>query len=180
VHEHGGIHLDRLIERVIELNGDSLRTPPRGQDSSSARDTFGTVALSEPRDGLGLAVTLAHEIQHAKLTALTEAVELTVPGYDRRFYAPWRDDPRPVYGLLQGAYAYLGVTEFWWRQRPFERGETAFRAEVEFARWRWGAHRVSDLLMNCDGLTEQGRRFVGRMRDVLEERLSEPVGDAAD
>ncbi|MEV7012510.1 SpoIIE family protein phosphatase [Streptosporangium sp. NPDC051022] len=24
VHEHGGVHLDRLIERVIELNGDSL------------------------------------------------------------------------------------------------------------------------------------------------------------
>lgn len=156
-----------------------LRTPPRGQDSSSARDTFGTVALSEPRDGLGLAVTLAHEIQHAKLTALTEAVELTVPGYDRRFYAPWRDDPRPVYGLLQGAYAYLGVTEFWRRQCPFERGETAFRAEVEFARWRRGAHRVSDLLLGCGGLTEQGGRFVGRMRAVLEERLSEPVGAAA-
>ena len=27
-------------------------------------------------------------------------------------YLPWRDDPRPAAGLLQGAYAHVGVTEF--------------------------------------------------------------------
>lgn len=35
----------------------------------------------------------------------------------RRYYAPWRDHPRPAVGLLQGAYAHVGVTEFWWRRR---------------------------------------------------------------
>ncbi len=42
--------------------------------------------------------------------------------YDRTetYYAPWRPDPRPAHGLLQGAYAYLGVTEFWQRQHPYE------------------------------------------------------------
>lgn len=43
-------------------------------------------------------------------------VTLTVPDDGQRFYAPWRDDARPVSGLLQGAYAYLGLSRFW-RQR---------------------------------------------------------------
>src|SRR4051794_32475119 len=25
----------------------------------------------------------------------------------------WRDDPRPPFGILHGAYAYLAVTRFW-------------------------------------------------------------------
>ena len=27
-------------------------------------------------------------------------------------YAPWRDDPRPISGLLQGIYAFVCITEF--------------------------------------------------------------------
>jgi hypothetical protein len=32
-------------------------------------------------------------------------------------YAPWRSGPRPLNGLLQGAYAFLGVSGFWRQQR---------------------------------------------------------------
>ena len=27
-------------------------------------------------------------------------------------YVPWRDDPRPASGLLQGVYAHLGIARF--------------------------------------------------------------------
>lgn len=75
-----------------------IRGPRHGQDSATSRETFGTVALSDPPDGLWLAVTLAHEVQHAKLTALTDVVELFRPGdWPARHYAPWRDIPgRPM------------------------------------------------------------------------------------
>lgn len=54
---------------------------------------------------------MAHELQQLKRSALLDVAALTEPD-DRRCYAPWRDDPRPVSGLLQGAYAFLGVSSF--------------------------------------------------------------------
>jgi uncharacterized protein len=73
--------------------------------------------MSAPPDPIIGTVTLTHEIQHVKLGALLDLVTLTLPDDGRRYYAPWRDDPRPLGGLLHGVYAYLGVTEFWRRQR---------------------------------------------------------------
>jgi HEXXH motif-containing protein len=156
-----------------------IRGPAHGQDSASSRETFGTIALSEPPNGLALAVTFAHEVQHAKLTALTDMIDLTRPDDGQRYYAPWRDDPRPAYGLLQGAYAYLGVAEFWRRQRRFERGPGAFQAQVELARWRDAAYLVTGTLMSSGRLTEQGTEFVDGMRGTLERCLSESVDPAA-
>ena len=84
-----------------------------GPLSSSSPETFGAIAMSEPPDPSTCAVTFSHEVQHLKLCALLDIVSLTMPDDGRRYYAPWREDPRPVSGLLQGAYAYLGVTRFW-------------------------------------------------------------------
>ena len=121
-----------------------LRQPPHGQISASSREVFGCVALSPPADGLTLAVTLADEAQHAKLGAILDLVTLTRPDDGRRYYAPWRDDPRPIGGLLQGAYAYLGVSGFWRWQRQADQGAAAAHAHVEFARGRRRSHGCGD------------------------------------
>ncbi len=89
-----------------------LERPSEGERSSSSPETFGAIALSRPRNATSLAVTLIHELQHLKLSAVIDLVMLTRPDDGRRYYAPWRDDPRPVSGLLQGAYAYLGISGF--------------------------------------------------------------------
>ena len=59
-----------------------------------------------------LASVLVHECQHAKLNAVLDLIPLSRPD-QARYYAPWREDPRPLGGLLHGAYAYLGVSDFW-------------------------------------------------------------------
>lgn len=152
-----------------------IHAPAFGQNSATSRETFGTIALSEPQHGLGMAATFAHEVQHAKLTALTGMVDLTRPENGRRHYAPWRNDPRPVNGLLQGAYAYLGVAGFWRGQHGAEQGARAFRGQVEFARWREAAHLVTGTLLACGGLNDRGEEFVTAMRGTLERWLDEPV-----
>lgn len=156
-----------------------LRSPADGQVSGTASETFGTVGLSAPVDGLTLAATLAHEVQHAKLGALLDVVRLTEPDENRRFYAPWRDDPRPVDGLLQGAYAYLGVSGFWRRQRTREHGDEAFLAHREFARWRAGAYRAVDTLATSGLLTPAGKNFTSHMRRILAGWKYEKVPPAA-
>lgn len=152
-----------------------LRPPAQGQSSSTSRETFGCVALSAPPDAPILAVTLAHETQHAKLSALLDIVPLTMPDDGSRYYAPWREDPRPIPGLLQGAYAYLGVTDFWRRQRHLETGQARVHAGAEFSRWREAASMVAHTLIGSGRLTAPGRAFVTEMAHQLDDWAGEPV-----
>ncbi|MDF5752618.1 HEXXH motif domain-containing protein [Spongiactinospora sp. TRM90649] len=156
-----------------------LSAPPEGLSSATSRDTYGCVALSTPPDARELAVTLAHETQHAKLSALLDIVPLTLPDDGSRYYAPWRDDPRPASGLLQGAYAFLGVTGFWRRQRHEETGGAAVRAGAEFTRWRGAARTVTGTLLSSGRLTGPGERFVGRLGAKLDEWADDPVPAAS-
>src|SRR6266516_2830035 len=128
------------------------------QLSSSSPETFGAIAMSQPADPQTCAVTLSHEVQHLKMCALLDIVRLTLPDDGRRCYAPWRADPRPVAGLLQGAYAYLGVTGFWRTQRRVTDGPGQLRADGEFARWRTGTARVIDTLLSSRRLTATGQQ----------------------
>ncbi|GLW10183.1 hypothetical protein Misp01_53120 [Microtetraspora sp. NBRC 13810] len=144
-----------------------LKPPPRGQTSATDPHLFGAAALSRPSDGLAFALTLAHEVQHAKLVALLAAVPLTEPDDGRRYYAPWRDDPRPLGGLLHGAYAHAGVSGFWRRQRWREQGAAAERAHAEFARWRAAALATVRMMEATGGLTPSGVRFVRTLGGTL-------------
>ena len=172
-----GTTADEIREAIRVLI--PLAPPPHGQLSASSRQVFGSAALSPPPDGRTLAVTLAHEVQHAKLGALLDVVELTLPGHRTRYYAPWRDDPRPITGLLHGAYAYLGVSNFWRWQRHHEHGAAAIRAHAEFARWRDAATMASGVLLASGGLTKAGTDFVTGMRGTLRSWAGEDVPAAA-
>ena len=66
-----------------------------------------------------MAETLVHEFQHVKLCGLLDMVPLAASGAEK-VYAPWRQDPRPAGGLLQGIYAHLGIVRFWQSQRQAE------------------------------------------------------------
>jgi uncharacterized protein len=156
------------------------QAPEAGHVSTSSPQVFGTVAMSTQPDKYTCAETLVHETQHLKLCALLELVELTRPDDGQRYYAPWRTDPRPASGLLQGAYAFLGVSGFWREQRRVapEPGVRQ-RSEAEFARWREGAALVADTLLKSGQLTTEGQAFVGEMSQVLEAWRHEPVPDDA-
>lgn len=153
-----------------------LHTPRRGQRSGTFRHAIGCVAMSRPYDDRSAAVTLVHETQHAKLSALMNLFPLILPGPDVRFPVPWRTDRRPLEGLLQGMYAHLGVAAFWRRQRHREtRPEAALRATVEFARWRTAARDVALVLLGTGRLTELGRLLVTEALQRLDEWCAEPV-----
>jgi len=153
-----------------------LQPPLGGQVSATSRDTFGAVLLSAPTDACSLAVTMTHEIQHAKLSALLDVVPMTMPDDGRRFYAPWREDPRPVSGLLQGAYAFLGVAGFWLRQSQLADGEPAL---AEFARWLGAVRLVVNTLGSSGRLTGPGEVFVSGMNHRLRRWEAWPVPQAA-
>lgn len=150
--------------------------PPDGYVSSSSPENFGAIAMSRQPDRYTCAASLVHEVQHQKLSALLDLIQLTLPDDGRLYYAPWRADPRPVSGLLQGAYAFLGVSGFWRRVRHIAEDDRMRRhADTEFVRWRMASARVVHTLLASGLLTPAGQDFVAEMERVLVAWLRDPA-----
>ncbi|MDX8048616.1 HEXXH motif domain-containing protein [Lentzea sp. BCCO 10_0798] len=165
--------LSALVSTVVPV-------PPRDGGipySGSSADAYGAVLMSPPPDPSAFAETLTHEVQHTKLAALATMEPLCPVGGSAYCYAPWRDDPRPVSGLFQGVYAFLGVTDFWRTHRETAPSE---RADFEFAYWCRQTAHAARFLRDCDELTAAGRRFATIMaaRLALWSRIR--VGGTAD
>ncbi|MDX3727255.1 HEXXH motif domain-containing protein [Streptomyces caniscabiei] len=158
-------------------------TPLKASSGSQLSATFsqalGCTALTIPDDGLTMAVTLVHELQHTKLYSLTDIVVLTEDNPTNLYYAPWRDDPRPLDALLQGSYAHLGLTSFWWQRRRYTFGEERLRADIEFARWRSASLTATSVLLESGGLTPAGVAFASNMHATLSAYDNEPVPPCA-
>ena len=148
--------------------------------SVTARAAFGAIATTLPADGEALALSIIHEFQHAKLGVLLDLFELCDATDRRLFYAPWRDDPRPVEALLQGTYAHLGVTDYWRLRRHRAAGHATLDAAKQFARWRALTAEAIDTLAGSGALTSLGQRFVAGMRATVTPWLDEPVPGPAE
>lgn len=154
----------------------------RNDVSSTARHAYGAIGacLPVPRfgraesDAATLALLFIHEFQHGKLGAVLDMADLHDPGDKRLFEAPWRPDPRPLEGLLQGTYAHVGVTDFWRVRRRTAPGEQErAQADTEFRRWLGHTVRSVEVLAESGSLTATGLRFTDAMRETLEPWLSE-------
>jgi uncharacterized protein len=145
-----------------------LTPGPKGRDvSATARHAFGAVAAALPADPVTLALLLIHEFQHVKLGAVLDLYDLYDPADDRLFHAPWREDLRPLEGLLQGTYAHVAVTDFWRVRQEVAVGEAAEAASQRFAFWRSHTRDAIETLTSSGSLTPLGMRFVNEMRDSV-------------
>ncbi|SNT57959.1 uncharacterized protein SAMN05216276_106813 [Streptosporangium subroseum] len=146
-----------------------------GDRSSTARQAFGAIAAALPADPATLALLMIHEFQHVKLGAVLDAVSLFDESDGRLFYAPWRDDPRPLEGLLQGTYAHIAVTHYW----QVRRRVAPARGDVQFARWREQTAEAIESLAESGSMTPLGELFVAGMRGSVAPWLAEPVSEEA-
>jgi HEXXH motif-containing protein len=136
--------------------------------SITSRRAFGVVGLSLPEDDITMALTLSHEVQHAKLAALMDLLPLVTEPAPELHYAPWRADPRPLANLLQGMYAHLAVARFWRRHREMAREPAEVHySHAEYARWRKACTQVAETLYMQPQLTRFGVIFVDGMTSVL-------------
>lgn len=141
--------------------------------SVSARAAFGAAALTEPSDSVAFCVSLIHEVRHTMLNGLLDLTPLYDGGGEDIHYSPWRSDPRPLGGLLHGAYAFLGVADFWWVHRGLVNGEDRDRADFEFVRTREQIRRAVGTLAASARLTPVGERLVERLAGVVESWAGE-------
>ncbi|MFE7430025.1 aKG-HExxH-type peptide beta-hydroxylase [Streptomyces sp. NPDC057545] len=185
----GGEH--RLTETAVLLRclvplGRPPGSGPAGGSaahcSATRREAFGAVLSSRPADPARFAATLVHELQHTKLSALAALAPLHHEDATPRHFAPWRPDPRPFDGLLQGAYSHLALADHWQRLALGARRVThRDLAWTEHARCREQVGAVLPALAGSAALTREGRVLVDEMI-ALYHRLDDcppPAGHSA-
>ncbi|NUR72330.1 MAG: hypothetical protein HOU81_16065 [Hamadaea sp.] len=181
--EAWGLLARQLPERAAELAA-GLRTlvPLAQTDSRSARSAtikyaFGVFGLTLPPSAAEFAVTMVHEFHHSKLSAMLDLVPMTDPEDTSRHFAPWRTDPRPLAGLLQGVYAFVGVADTWRALRA--EPELADEATRKFAEARVNVAEGLRSVEESGALLPDGVRLVQGLRKRTDELLAEPLPDEA-
>ncbi|MYW64027.1 radical SAM protein [Streptomyces sp. SID8379] len=170
----GGLDLT-LVRAVVPWGRTATMppAPPHVRVSASSGDSFGAMVIARPGNALALAETFVHEFQHSKLGALLHLLPLLDDDRVERYYAPWRADPRHRTGLLHGAYAFTGVTGFWYGLLGHPtHGEAA---AYHFALRRLQTRLVVRTLLTEGGLTAPGRRLVEGLAHSLDGWLRVPV-----
>ena len=148
-----------LLDCFVPLAG-----APLAQCSATRGEAFGALLTTTPQDGLELAATLVHELQHAKLLALSRLTVLHTADDTPGYWAPWRPDPRPFDGLFQGAYAHLALAGFHLRAaltltEPTRRDA----AWAQHCRCRQQVAMALPQMLGARALTPQGRVLVNAM-----------------
>ncbi|MEU3692613.1 aKG-HExxH-type peptide beta-hydroxylase [Streptomyces narbonensis] len=174
-------------EQAEALASGLIALTPRPEQNSgmmtsvSSSDAFGGAVLSTPPDAVELAATLVHEFRHMKLNAVLDSVDLyDDEGPEELYYAPWRDDPRPLPGFFHGVFAFLGVVEFW-RRLAHQAGGARLRRRAQFQLLYWRAQtwEAYEELRSSRRLTGAGREFTTAMgRGMARATIPTGVPDA--
>ncbi len=112
-------HAPVALEHMRELVQVVAFKPPAVADYSnvSFSDLPGAFILSAVREPYWIADAFIHEFLHNRLFFIAEGGELLADTGETtesgEFYSPWRDDLRPLSGLLHAVYVYIGVAKFW-------------------------------------------------------------------
>ncbi|WP_145352694.1 aKG-HExxH-type peptide beta-hydroxylase [Roseimaritima multifibrata] len=137
----------------------------------------GAAIFTASRHPLMLADDLIHEFYHNRLFALEERVAFLVDGIDAirptTFYSPWRDDPRPIYGLFHAAFVFERVHAFW-----ISAVKSGYLADMQLAYAKSRAAKLGHQLqitlaqLMCWGeFTTEGRSICESISDSLKADL---------
>ncbi|MER5685193.1 HEXXH motif-containing putative peptide modification protein [Streptomyces sp. NPDC002205] len=185
--DHRGAEAAALLRCLVPLGappGSAASGEEAAHCSGTRREAFGAVLSSRPAGAAHLAATLVHELQHTKLAALSALVPLHHEDTAPRHFAPWRPDPRPFDGLLQGAYSHIALADYWQRFALGAERVTYTQRDLawsEHARRREQVGAVLPVLAGSGALTPEGRVIVNEMI-TLYHRLADwppPMGHVA-
>jgi HEXXH motif-containing protein len=141
---------------------------------ASSPAAFGGIRLSATGSAIDFAEALVHEMQHSKLNALLGLVKLTDDDNGKRYLAPWRDDPRPLVGIVHGVYAFTCGVEFWLAQEAVLQEAEARAMAFSVAYRRVQVRRALRTLKASGQLTRLGHALVDTVSTRLEacERMA--------
>ena len=106
----------KLASRIISLIKWFVPTHSLNMQSHNiftAKNLIGVLFLSEAPDYIDVIDAIIHEFHHTELYMLMETQQILQEHPGEKFYAPWRDDPRPLYGFFHGIYVHSALIDFY-------------------------------------------------------------------
>jgi hypothetical protein len=178
--------IDQALQRIATYAPDSFRllaeethviaakAPGNEHSNSTFSSLPGAMVLSVVPHTFEMADRIIHEVHHDRLFCIEEFNALLVDGTEdspniERYYSPWRDDLRPVRGILHGVYVFIAVGRFW--MNILKEG-TAAAEDLEYAAERL-RRAIGQLHIAIDVLTESAN-FTPFGKGVFEQ-LKEDV-----
>jgi hypothetical protein len=149
----------------------------------SHSDLPGAAVVSIVHQPFELADSLIHEFHHDRLFFLEERgpffADPSAAASDGHWYSPWRDDLRPLHGVLHGLYVFVPVCRFWLRVHRAGDAEEAVRAYAgsQAARTALQLSLAASQLGRRAGFTEFGRRAFAEMKASV-SRMRREVREA--
>lgn len=111
---------------------------------------------------LRVAESIIHEAMHLKLTLIENITPLIKPNSKEMFYSPWRDEPRPIRGVLHGLFVFKAILDFY----------TILMQQIDFKSLNFLAIRTTEIrkefyfLMNfqkSNDLSQEARVLVSNL-----------------
>ena len=144
-----------------------MRVPPRGLPSTSTNAVPGAMCITASSEPALLGDQVVHEATHELLFLFQEHDPLLEPrvhgdGWTpSEFYSPWRDDLRPLNGLLHGTVVFTRVAFLHARTAKHD-VIAARRLAAILPQIRIGLEQLSD----CATMTANGARLLKGMAEA--------------
>jgi hypothetical protein len=101
--------------------------------------------------------SIIHEAMHLKLTLLEKVLPLIEVGTTETFYSPWRDEARPIKGVLHGVYVFKSVYDF---MTQYHLRKNTSESELKYIIVRKNSIenelKKTNEVQNCIGFTRSG------------------------
>lgn len=106
--------LDLLLQSIQVLHQDDPDTDASFSHPAIPFTIFVTVCPDRsPISNLRVAEAILHETMHLKLTLIESVAPIVEAGSTATYYSPWRDEPRPLRGVLHGMFVFRAVLDFY-------------------------------------------------------------------
>ncbi len=171
-----------------------LENPNNDEHQSLSIDaTPGCIYVGKNCSVTVFAEAIVHEADHQRLYEIRRWKPFVDGASTKRFYSPWRMDPRPAGGLIFGASAFSRVSKFWHELRSSEHDKrddtagyravfTAMQSELAIRTVLTGAELTSFGRQYCETL---GRNIADHMAllsnennfGLWEERSSQQINE---
>lgn len=159
------------ISHFVKVIVPVISTETNVNVSASFPETIGSICMSLSSDYLVTVETLVHEYAHNKLNAIFVSDRIiSNMESNLRVYSPWKDEFRPLSGILHAIFAFSNVCQVW--QRYLNSNSKLSRETLFGIRYRtYELHRklmiAMEELESVADFTNLGRAIIDNIKSVL-------------
>lgn len=173
-----------MVQSVVPV----MSPDPSKNLSVTAPEFWGAVQCTlDPAPMMG--EVLVHEYRHNLLHALETMTTFFLPDSPRDsvYYSPWRDDPRPLHGILHAIFTFSGVVSYYLgllenvTQPPSNDRAARRRACAHTARLRLGLEQLRSARMTAfgkglvQGIEAQVQEFEVRVKTIEGQETEDAI-----